>query len=177
MYMNPHYNSLIGKDEWTEKVLIPLYVNGNKKERERRLNENSEAEKTLLKDIERIKKDIKERDESEMAITEKSYSDVKSLIVSILGREPKEPKEKIPAEVYCWLYKHKDIWDKLTEDELDNIHYYKKMTHDDHVKRLLRLDEDLKEAEYHLKTVRLSSENMKKLFSENPPKTRKKKQK
>ena len=64
MYMNPHYNSLIGKDEWTEKVLIPLYVNGNKKERERRLNENSEAEKTLLKDIERIKKDIKERDES-----------------------------------------------------------------------------------------------------------------
>ena len=177
MYMNPHYNSLIGKDEWTEKVLIPLYVNGNKKERERRLNENSEAEKTLLKDIERIKKDIKERDESEMAITEKSYSDVKSLIVSILGREPKEPKEKIPVEVYCWFYKHRNIWDKLTEDELDNIHYYKKMTHDEHVKRLLRLDEDLKEAEYHLKTVRLSSENMKKLFSENPPKTRKKKQK
>ena len=177
MYMNPHYNSLIAKDEWTEKVLIPLYVNGSKKERERRLNENSEAEKTLLKDIERIKKDIKERDESEMAITEKSYSDVKSLIVSILGREPKEPKEKIPVEVYCWLYKHKDIWDKLTEDELDNIHYYKKMTHDDHVKRLLELDEDLKEAEQHLKIVRLSSENMKKLFSENPPKTRKKKQK
>ena len=177
MYMNPHYNSLIGKDEWTEKVLIPLYVNCNKKERERRLNENSEAEKTLLKDIERIKKDIKERDESEMAITEKSYSDVKSLIVSILGREPKEPKEKIPAEVYCWLYKHKDIWNKLTEDELDSIHYYKKMTHDEHVKRLLELDKDLKEAEQHLKIVRLSSENMKKLFSENPPKTRKKKQK
>ena len=151
-------------------------MNGNKKERERRLNENSEAEKTLLKDIERIKKDIKERD-NEMAVTEKSYSDVKSLIVSILGREPKEPKEKIPAEVYWWLYKRRDIWDKLTEDELDSIHYYKKMTHDDHVKRLLRLDEDLKEAEYHLKTVRLSSENMKKLFSENPPKTRKKKQK
>ena len=176
MYMNPHYNPLIGKDEWTEKVLIPLYVNGNKKERERRLNENSEAEKTLLKDIERIKKDIKERD-SEMAITEKSYSDVKSLIVSILGREPKEPKEKIPAEVYCWLYKRRDIWDKLTEDELDSIHYYKKMTHDEHVKRLLELDKDLKEAEQHLKIVRLSSENMKKLFSENPPKTRKKKQK
>ena len=177
MYMNPHYNSLIAKDEWTEKVLIPLYVNGSKKERERRLNENSEAEKTLLKDIERIKKDIKERNESEMAITEKSYSDVKSLIVSILGREPKEPKEKIPVEVYCWLYKHRNIWNKLTEDELDNIHYYKKMTHDEHVKRLLELDEDLKEAEQHLKTVRLSSENMKKLFSENPPKTRKKKQK
>ena len=176
MYMNPHYNSLIAKDEWTEKVLIPLYVNGSKKERERRLNENSEAEKTLLKDIERIKKDIKERD-NEMAATEKSYSDVKSLIVSILGREPKEPKEKIDVEVYCWLYKHRDIWDKLTEDELDSIHYYKKMTHDDHVKRLLRLDEDLKQAEYHLKTVRLSSENLKKLFSENPPKTRKKKQK
>ena len=177
MYMNPHYNPLIGKDEWTEKVLIPLYVNGNKKERERRLNENSEAEKTLLKDIERIKKDIKERDESEMAITEKSYSDVKSLIVSILGREPKEPKEKIPVEVYCWLYKHRNIWNKLAEDELDNIHYYKKMTHDEHVKRLLELDEDLKEAEQHLKIVRLSSENLKKLFSENPPKTRKKKQK
>ena len=177
MYMNPQYNPLIAKDEWTEKVLIPLYVNGSKKERERRLNENSEAEKTLLKDIERIKKDIKERDESEMAITEKSYSDVKSLIVSILGREPKEPKEKIPVEVYCWLYKHRDIWDKLTEDELDNIHYYKKMTHDEHVKRLLELDEYLKQAEYHLKTVRLSSENLKKLFSENPPKTRKKKQK
>lgn len=177
MYMNPQYNPLIAKDEWTEKVLIPLYVNGSKKERERRLNENSEAEKTLLKDIERIKKDIKERDESEMAITEKSYSDVKSLIVSILGREPKEPKEKIPAEVYCWLYKHRDIWDKLTEDELDNIHYYKKMTHDNHVKQLLELDEDLKEAEQHLKIVRLSSENLKKLFSENPPKTRKKKQK
>ena len=175
--MNPQYNPLIAKDEWTEKVLIPLYVNGSKKERERRLNENSEAEKTLLKDIERIKKDIKERDESEMAITEKSYSDVKSLIVSILGREPKEPKEKIPVEVYCWLYKHRDIWDKLTEDELDNIHYYKKMTHDEHVKRLLELDEYLKQAEYHLKTVRLSSENLKKLFSENPPKTRKKKQK
>ena len=31
MYMNPHYNSLIAKDEWTEKVLIPLYVNGSKK--------------------------------------------------------------------------------------------------------------------------------------------------
>ena len=177
MYMNPHYNPCVGNDDWTEKVLIPLYVNGNKKERERRLNENSEAEKTLLKDIERIKKDIKERDESEMAITEKSYSDVKSLIVSILGREPKEPKEKIPVEVYCWLYKHRNIWDKLTEDELDNIHYYKKMTHDEHVKRLLELDEDLKEAEQHLKTVRLSSENLKKLFSENPPKTRKKKQK
>ena len=177
MYMNPHYNPCVGNDDWTEKVLIPLYVNGNKKERERRLNENSEAEKTILKNIERIKKDIKERDESEMAITEKSYSDVKSLIVSILGREPKEPKEKIHVEVYCWLYKHRDIWDKLTEDELDNIHYYKKMTHDDHVKRLLRLNEDLKEAEYHLKTVRLSSENMKKLFSENPPKTQKKKQK
>ena len=176
MYIKPCYNSCVGNDDWTEKVLIPLYVNGNKKERERRLNENSEAEKTILKDIERIKKDIKERD-SEMAITEKSYSNVKSLIVSILGREPKEPKEKIHAEVYCWLYKHRDIWDKLTEDELDSIHYYKKMTHDDHVKRLLRLDEDLKEAEYHLKTVRLSSENMKKLFSENPPKTRKKKQK
>ena len=177
MYMNPHYNSLIGKDEWTEKVLIPLYVNGNKKERERRLNENSEAEKTILKDIERIKKDIKERDESEMAITEKSYSDVKSLIVSILGREPKEPKEKIPVEVYCWLYKHRNIWDKLTEDELDNIYYYEKMTHDNSVKQLLRLDEDLKEAERDLKIVRLSSENLKKLFSENPPKTRKKKQK
>ena len=177
MYMNPHYNSLIGKDEWTEKVLIPLYVNGNKKERERRLNENSEAEKTLLKDIERIKKDIKERNESEMAITEKSYSDVKSLIVSILGREPKEPKEKIPVEVYCWLYKHRDIWDKLTEDELDNIYYYEKMTYDNSVKQLLRLDEDLKEAERDLKIVRLSSENLKKLFSENPPKTRKKKQK
>lgn len=176
MYMNPHYNSLIAKDEWTEKVLIPLYVNGSKKERERRLNENSEAEKTLLKDIERIKKDIKERD-SEMAITEKSYSNVKSLIVSILGREPKEPKEKIPDEVYCWLYEHKNIWNKLTEDELDNIHYYKKMTHDYHVKKLLELDEDLKEAEQHLKIVRLSSENLKKLFSENPPKTRKKKQK
>ena len=177
MYMNPHYNPCVGNDDWTEKVLIPLYVNGSKKERERRLNENSEAEKTLLKDIERIKKDIKERDESEMAITEKSYSDVKSLIVSILGREPKEPKEKIPAEVYCWLYKRRDIWDKLTEDELDSIHYYKKMTHDEHVKRLLELDKDLKEAEQHLKIVRLSSENMKKLFSENPPKTRKKKQK
>lgn len=176
MYINPHYNSLIAKDEWTEKVLIPLYVNGSKKERERRLNENSEAEKTILKDIERIKKNIKERD-SEMAITEKSYSDVKSLIVSILGREPKEPKKKIHAEVYCWLYEHKDIWNKLTEDELDNIHYYKKMTHDYHVKQLLELDEDLKKAEYHLKTVRLSSENLKKLFSENPPKTRKKKQK
>ena len=177
MYMNPPYNPCVGNDDWTEKVLIPLYVNGNKKERERRLNENSEAEKTILKDIERIKKDIKERDESEMAITEKSYSDVKSLIVSILGREPKEPKEKIPAEVYCWLYKRRDIWDKLTEDELDSIHYYKKMTHDEHVKRLLELDKDLKEAEQHLKIVRLSSENMKKLFSENPPKTRKKKQK
>ena len=177
MYMNPHYNPCVGNDDWTEKVLIPLYVNGSKKERERRLNENSEAEKTLLKDIERIKKDIKERDESEMANTEKSYSDVKSLIVSILGREPKEPKEKIDVEVYCWLYKHRDIWDKLTEDELDNIHYYKKMTHDEHVKRLLELDKDLKEAEQHLKIVRLSSENMKKLFSENPPKTRKKKQK
>ena len=177
MYMNPHYDPCVGNDDWTEKVLIPLYVNGSKKERERRLNENSEAEKTLLKDIERIKKDIKERDESEMAITEKSYSDVKSLIVSILGREPKEPKEKIPAEVYCWLYKRRDIWDKLTEDELDSIHYYKKMTHDEHVKRLLELDKDLKEAEQHLKIVRLSSENMKKLFSENPPKTRKKKQK
>lgn len=177
MYMNPHYNPCVGNDDWTEKVLIPLYVNGSKKERERRLNENSEAEKTLLKDIERIKKDIKERDESEMAITEKSYSDIKSLIVSILGREPKEPKEKIPAEVYCWLYKRRDIWDKLTEDELDSIHYYKKMTHDEHVKRLLELDKDLKEAEQHLKIVRLSSENMKKLFSENPPKTRKKKQK
>ena len=177
MYMNPHYNPCVGNDDWTEKVLIPLYVNGSKKERERRLNENSEAEKTLLKDIERIKKDIKERDESEMAITEKSYSDVKSLIVSILGREPKEPKEKIPVEVYCWLYKRRDIWDKLTEDELDSIHYYKKMTHDEHVKRLLELDKDLKEAEQHLKIVRLSSENMKKLFSENPPKTRKKKQK
>ena len=176
MYMNPHYNPLIGKDDWTEKVLIPLYVNGNKKERERRLNENSEAEKTILKDIERIKKDIKERD-SEMAITEKSYSDVKSLIVSILGREPKEPKEKIHVEVYCWLYKHRDIWDKLTEDELDNIYYYEKMTHDNSVKQLLRLDEDLKEAERDLKIVRLSSENLKKLFSENPPKTRKKKQK
>ena len=176
MYMNPHYNPCVGNDDWTEKVLIPLYVNGNKKERERRLNENSEAEKTLLKDIERIKKDIKERD-SEMAITEKSYSDVKSLIISILGREPKEPKEKIHAEVYCWLYKRRDIWDKLTEDELDSIHYYKKMTHDEHVKRLLELDKDLKEAEQHLKIVRLSSENMKKLFSENPPKTRKKKQK
>ena len=90
MYMNPHYNPCVGNDDWTEKVLIPLYVNGSKKERERRLNENSEAEKTLLKDMERIKKDIKERD-SEMAITEKSYSDVKSLIVSILGREPKQP--------------------------------------------------------------------------------------
>ena len=177
MYMNPHYNPCVGNDDWTEKVLIPLYVNGNKKERERRLNENSEAEKTLLKDIERIKKDIKERDEGGMAIIEKSYSDVKSLIVSILGREPKEPKEKIPVEVYCWLYKHRDIWDKLTEDELDNIHYYKKMTHDNHVKQLLRLDEDLKEAERDLKIVRLSSENLKKLFSENPPKTRKKKQK
>ena len=176
MYMNPHYNPCVGNDDWTEKVLIPLYVNGNKKERERRLNENSEAEKTLLKDIERIKKDIKERD-NEMAVTEKSYSDVKSLIVSILRREPKEPKEKIDVEVYCWLYKHRDIWDKLTEDELDNIHYYKKMTHDEHVKRLLELDKDLKEAEQHLKIVRLSSENMKKLFSENPPKTRKKKQK
>ena len=176
MYMNPHYNSLIGKDEWTEKVLIPLYVNSNKKERERRLNENSEAEKTLLKDIERIKKDIKERD-SEMATTEKSYFDVKSLVVSILGREPKEPKEKIHGEVYCWLYKHRNIWDKLTEDELDNICYYEKMTHDNSVKQLLRLDEDLKEAERDLKTVRLSSENLKKLFSENPPKTRKKKQK
>ena len=176
MYIKPCYNPCVENDDWTEKTLIPLYVNGNKKERERRLNENSEAEKTILKDIERIKKDIKERD-SEMAITEKSYSDVKSLIVSILGREPKEPKEKIHAEVYCWLYKHRDIWDKLTEDELDNIHYYKKMTHDNHVKQLLRLDEDLKEAEYHLKTVRLSSENLKKLFSENPPKTRKKKQK
>ena len=177
MYMNPHYDPCVGNDDWTEKVLIPLYVNGNKKERERRLNENSEAEKTLLKDIERIKKDIKERDENEMAITEKSYSDVKSLIVSILGREPKEPKEKIPTEVYCWLYKRRDIWDKLTEDELDSIHYYKKMTHDEHVKRLFELDKDLKEAEQHLKIVRLSSENMKKLFSENPPKTRKKKQK
>lgn len=176
MYIKPCYNPCVGNDDWTEKVLIPLYVNGSKKERERRLNENSEAEKTLLKDIERIKKDIKERD-SEMAITEKSYSDVKSLIVSILGREPKEPKEKIHAEVYCWLYKHRDIWDKLTEDELDSIHYYKKMTHDEHVKRLLELDKDLKEAEQHLKIVRLSSENMKKLFSENPPKTRKKKQK
>ena len=176
MYMNPHYNHCVGNDDWTEKTLIPLYVNGNKKERERRLNENSEAEKTILKDIERIKKDIKERD-SEMATTEKSYSDVKSLVVSILGREPKEPKEKIPAEVYCWLYKHRDIWDKLTEDELDSIHYYKKMTHDEHVKRLFELDKDLKEAEQHLKIVRLSSENMKKLFSENPPKTRKKKQK
>ena len=111
-----------------------------------------------------------------MAITEKSYSDVKSLIVSILGREPKEPKKKIHTEVYCWLYEHKDIWNKLTEDELDNIHYYKKMTHDYHVKQLLELDEDLKKAEYHLKTVRLSSENLKNLFSENPPKTRKKKQ-
>lgn len=177
MYMNPHYNSLIGKDEWTEKVLIPLYVNGSKKERERRLNENSEAEKTILKDIERIKKDIKERDEGGMAIIEKSYSDVKSLVVSILGREPKEPKEKIPEEVYCWLYTHRNIWDKLTEDELDNIYYYKKMTHDNNVKQLLKLDEDLKEAERHLKIVRLSSENLKKLFSENPPKTRKKKQK
>lgn len=176
MYIKPCYNPCVGNDDWTEKVLIPLYVNSSKKERERRLNENSEAEKTLLKDIERIKKDIKERD-SEMAITEKSYSDVKSLIVSILGREPKEPKEKIPTEVYCWLYKHRDIWDKLTEDELDNIHYYKKMTHDEHVKRLLELDKDLKEAEQHLKIVRLSSENLKKLFSENPPKTRKKKQK
>ena len=176
MYIKPCYNSCVGNDDWTEKVLIPLYVNGNKKERERRLNENSEAEKTILKDIERIKKDIKERD-SEMAITEKSYSNVKSLIVSILGREPKEPKEKIHAEVYCWLYKHRDIWDKLTEDELDNIHYYEKMTHDNHVKQLLRLDEDLKEAERDLNIVRLSSENMKKLFSENPPKTRKKKQK
>ena len=133
MYIKPCYNPCVGNDDWTEKTLIPLYVNGNKKERERRLNENSEAEKTILKDIERIKKDIKERD-SEMAITEKSYSDVKSLIVSILGREPKEPKEKIHTEVYCWLYKHRDIWDKLTEDELDNIHYYKKMTHDNHVK-------------------------------------------
>ena len=176
MYIKPCYNPCVGNDDWTEKTLIPLYVNGNKKEREKRLNENSEAEKTILKDIERIKKDIKERD-SEMAITEKSYSDVKSLIVSILGREPKEPKEKIPSEVYCWLYKHRDIWDKLTEDELDNIHYYKKMTHDNHVKQLLRLDEDLKEAERDLKIVRLSSENLKKLFSENPPKTRKKKQK
>ena len=176
MYIKPCYNPCVGNDDWTEKVLIPLYVNGNKKERERRLNENSEAEKTILKDIERIKKDIKERD-SEMAITEKSYSDVKSLVVSILGREPKEPKEKIHVEVYCWLYKHRDIWDKLTEDELDNIHYYKKMTHDEHVKRLLELDENLKEAEQHLKIVRLSSENLKKLFSENPPKTRKKKQK
>ena len=176
MYMNPHYDPCVGNDDWTEKVLIPLYVNGSKKERERRLNENSEAEKTLLKDIERIKKDIKERD-SEMAITEKSYSDVKSLIVSILGREPKEPKEKIPAEVYCWLYKRRDIWDKLTEDELDSIHYYKKMTHDEHVKRLLELDKDLKEAEQHLKIVRLSRKKKKKLFSENPPKTRKKKQK
>lgn len=176
MYIKPCYNPCVGNDDWTEKVLIPLYVNGNKKEREKLLNENSEAEKTLLKDIERIKKDIKERD-SEMVITEKSYSDVKSLIVSILGREPKEPKEKIHTEVYCWLYKHKDIWNKLTEDELDNIHYYKKMTHDYHVKKLLELDEDLKQAEYHLKTVRLSSENLKKLFSENPPKTRKKKQK
>ena len=176
MYIKPCYNPCVGNDDWTEKVLIPLYVNGNKKERERRLNENSEAEKTILKDIERIKKDIKERD-SEMAITEKSYSDVKSLIVSILGREPKEPKEKIHAEVYCWLYKHRDIWDKLTEDELDNIYYYEKMTHDNSVKQLLRLDEDLKEAERDLKIVRLSSENLKKLFSENPPKTRKKKQK
>ena len=176
MYIKPCYNPCVGNDDWTEKVLIPLYVNGNKKERERRLNENSEAEKTILKDIERIKKDIKERD-SEMAITEKSYSDVKSLVVSILGREPKEPKEKIHAEVYCWLYKHRDIWDKLTEDELDNIYYYEKMTHDNSVKQLLRLDEDLKEAERDLKIVRLSSENLKKLFSENPPKTRKKKQK
>ena len=177
MYMNPHYNSYVGYDKWTKEEIHPYYADTYKKQREKLLNENSEAEKTILKDIERIKKDIKERDESEMAITEKSYSDVKSLIVSILGREPKEPKEKIPAEVYCWLYKHRDIWDKLTEDELDNIHYYEKMTHDDHVKRLLRLDEDLKEAEYHLKTVRLSSENLKKLFSENPPKTQKKKQK
>ena len=177
MYMNPLYNSYVAYDKWTKEEIYPHYADTYKKERERLLNENSEAEKTILKDIERIKKDIKERDESEMAITEKSYSDVKSLIVSILGREPKEPKEKIPVEVYCWLYKHRNIWNKLTEDELDNIHYYKKMTHDEHVKRLLRLDEDLKEAEYHLKTVRLSSENLKKLFSENPPKTRKKKQK
>ena len=177
MYMNPLYNSYVGYDKWTKEEIYSYYADTYKKERERLLNENSEAEKTILKDIERIKKDIKERDESEMAITEKSYSDVKSLIVSILGREPKEPKEKIPVEVYCWLYKHRDIWTKLTEDELDHIHYYKKRTHDEHVKRLLRLDEDLKEAEYHLKTVRLSSENLKKLFSENPPKTRKKKQK
>ena len=176
MYMNPHYNSYVGYDKWTKEEIHPYYVDTYKKQREKLLNENSEAEKTILKYIERIKKDIKERD-SEMAITEKSYSDVKSLIVSILGREPKEPKEKIPAEVYYWLYKHRDIWDKLTEDELDNIHYYEKMIHDNHVKQLLRLDEDLKEAEYHLKTVRLSSENLKKLFSENPPKTRKKKQK
>ena len=177
MYMNPLYNYYVGYDKWTKEEIYPYYADTYKKERERLLNENSEAEKTILKDIERIKKDIKKRDESEMAITEKSYSDVKSLIVSILGREPKEPKEKIPVEVYCWLYKHRDIWDKLTEDELDNIHYYKKMTHDEHVKRLLELDEYLKQAEYHLKTVRLSSENLKKLFSENPPKTRKKKQK
>ena len=176
MYMNPHYNSYVGYDKWTKEEIHPYYVDTYKKQREKLLNENSEAEKTILKYIERIKKDIKERD-SEMAITEKSYSDVKSLIVSILGREPKEPKEKIPAEVYYWLYKHRDIWDKLTEDELDNIYYYEKMTYDNSVKQLLRLDEDLKEAERDLKIVRLSSENMKKLFSENPPKTRKKKQK
>ena len=84
MYMNPHYNPCVGNDDWTEKVLIPLYVNGNKKERERRLNENSEAEKTILKDIERIKKDIKERDEGGLAIVEKRYSHAKSLLASIL---------------------------------------------------------------------------------------------
>lgn len=177
MYMNPHYNSYVGYDKWTKEEIHPYYADTYKKEREKLLNENSEAEKTILKDIERIKKDIKERDEGGMAIVEKSYSDVKSLVTSILGREPKKPKEKIDVEVYCWLYKHKDIWDKLTEDELDNIYYYEKTTHDFSVKQLLRLDEDLKEAEHHLKIVRLSSENLKKLFSENPPKTRKKKQK
>ena len=31
MYMNPHYNPCVGNDDWTEKVLIPLYVNGSKK--------------------------------------------------------------------------------------------------------------------------------------------------
>ena len=86
MYMNPHYNPCVGNDDWTEKVLIPLYVNGNKKERERRLNENSEAQKTILKDIERIKKDNKKRKKGEMAIIEKSYTEDKSLVLSILGR-------------------------------------------------------------------------------------------
>ena len=85
MYMNPHYNPCVGNDDWTEKVLIPLYVNGSKKERERRLNENSEAEKTLLKDIERIKKDIKEQ-VIEAVIPAKYLDDQTKYFINPTGR-------------------------------------------------------------------------------------------